>query len=223
MVGRTSARHRTHDLTRAKPNGNAHEHFRPLRPRGRHHRRQWRHRPRHRAGAGRRRLQRLDLGPQRREEQGAAATMAGCPARSIPASATSAIPPRSRRRWPRRSIRSAASTAALPMPASAAADGTPSSTAPRRMAQHVRHQSRRRVPRVSGRRAPHDRARRGRRQSSAGWSRPRASPRCSAPRATSITPAPRPRSTRCAARSRSSWRVTASPRTRSCPAGSRAT
>ena len=31
------------------------------------------------------------------------------------------------------------------------------------MAQHVRHQSRRRVSRVSGRRPPHDRARRGRR------------------------------------------------------------
>ena len=49
------------------------------------------------------------------------------------------------------------------MPASAAADGAPSSSAPRRNGAHVRDQSRRRVPRVPGRRAPHDRARRSRR------------------------------------------------------------
>ena len=56
------------------------------------------------------------------------------------------------------------------------------------VAQHVRHQSRRRVSRVPGRRAPHDRARRQPATRLAGWSRPRASPRCSAPRATSTTP-----------------------------------
>jgi NAD(P)-dependent dehydrogenase (short-subunit alcohol dehydrogenase family) len=44
-----------------------------------------------------------------------------------------------------------------------------------------------------------------------------------APRATSTMPPPRPPSTRWSARSRSSWRVTASPPTPSCPAGSRAT
>ena len=55
------------------------------------------------------------------------------------------------------------------------------------------------------------------------WLRPRASPRSSVPRATSIMPRPRPPSTRWCARSASSWRATASPRTRSCPAGSRAT
>ena len=56
------------------------------------------------------------------------------------------------------------------------------------VAQDVRHQSRRRVPCVPGRRAPHDRTRRRPATRSAGWSRPRASHRCSAPRATSIMP-----------------------------------
>jgi NAD(P)-dependent dehydrogenase (short-subunit alcohol dehydrogenase family) len=45
----------------------------------------------------------------------------------------------------------------------------------------------------------------------------------SALRATNITREQKPRSTRCAVRSRSSWRATASPPTRFCPAGSRAT
>ena len=63
----------------------------------------------------------------------------------------------------------------------------------RTMAQHVRDQPRRRVPRVSGRGPPHDRTRRPPATRLAGWSRPRASRRCSAPRATSITPRPRPR------------------------------
>ena len=67
--------------------------FRPHRPRGRHHRRQWRHRAWHRAGAGRCRLQRLDLGPQRRQEQERRGDHGRLrPARSIPGSATSADP-----------------------------------------------------------------------------------------------------------------------------------
>jgi len=47
--------------------------------------------------------------------------------------------------------------------------------------------------------------------------------RSSAPRVTSTMPRPRPPSTRWSARSRSNWRVTASPPTPFCPAGSRAT
>ena len=57
----------------------------------------------------------------------------------------------------------------------------------------------------------------------AGWSRLPASPRCSAPRVTSTTPRPRPLSTRWSVLWRSNWRGRASPPTRSCPAGSRAT
>jgi NAD(P)-dependent dehydrogenase (short-subunit alcohol dehydrogenase family) len=58
---------------------------------------------------------------------------------------------------------------------------------------------------------------------SADWSRLRAPRRSSAPRATSTMRRPRPRSTRSCAPWRSSWRATASPPTRSCRAGSRAT
>ena len=80
----------------------------------------------------RRWLQRLDLGPQRREEQGAAATMAAGTGKvdtricdvSDPASVKAAM---------KATLEpSAGSTAVSPMPASAAADGAPSSTAPRR-------------------------------------------------------------------------------------------
>ena len=93
-----------------------------------------------------------------------------------------------------RSTPSAGSTAALPMPASAAADGTPSSTAPRKNGAACSRTNLDGVfSRVPGRRAPHDRARRRPATRSAGWSRPRAWRRCSAPRATSIMPRPRPR------------------------------
>ena len=146
------------------------------------------------------------------------------PARSIPASATSAIPPRSRRRWRRRWSAFGRVDGCF---ANAGIGGGGRRAFIDRTEEewrkHVRHQSRRRLPCVSGRGAPHDRARRIRRSASAGWSRPRASPRCSAPRATSIMPRPRPPSTRWSARSRSNWRATASPPTLSCPAGSRAT
>ena len=98
-------------------------------------------------------------GAATQEDKHAAATMAACPARSIPGSATSAIPLRSRRRWPR-PRHSAGSTAALPMPASAAAGGSLHRPHRGAMADHVRDQSRRRLPRVPGRRPPHDRSRR---------------------------------------------------------------
>ncbi len=91
------------------------------------------------------------------------------------------------------------------------------------MAAHVRDQSRRRVPCVPGRRAPHDRARRGRRQvRPAGRDlEPGLAVRHRAQRALCRHQG---RAQRAVPRARASnWRATASPRMRSCPAGSRAT
>ena len=79
------------------------------------------------------RLQRLDLGPQRREERSAAATMAAGPGK-VDTRVCDVTDPASGQGSDEgdAGYASAASTAASPMPASAAADGAPSSTAPRR-------------------------------------------------------------------------------------------
>ena len=91
------------------------------------------------------------------------------------------------------------------------------------MAHDVCNQPRRSVSRLSGGRAAHDRTRGQAAMRSGGWSRRPASRRSSVLRATSITQRPRLRSTLSFVRSASSWHDTASPRTRSCQAGSEAT
>ena len=103
------------------------------RPRGRHHRRQWRHRARHRAGARRCRAATSRSGaamptrtrtpPPTMADGAGKADTAVCDV-TDPASVKSAMARDAGQD-------SAASTAASPMPALAAADATPSSTAPR--------------------------------------------------------------------------------------------
>ncbi len=205
-------------------NRKRHDDFRPLRPRGRDHRRQWRHRARYRAGARGPGLQRLDLGPQCRQEQGS------CRERGGPGG--QGRYPRLRRhrsrlgqrcdegdarhfRPGRRLLRQCRHRRRRPTLLHRAHG--------RGMAHDVCDQPRRRVPRIPNRREAHDRARQCRRslRPSGCDLEPRLDFRHGAQRALCRDQG---RHQRAGARARRRVSpATASPPMRSCPAGSRAT